>query len=85
MCLLAINNVFLPGDHAVKELERLKLYLADLPTREEHGELKSKLAQAETELEAGREHIDNLVDERTNMQRYSLCLVSKCTQFNIIT
>lgn len=57
------------GDHAVKELERLKLYLADLPTREEHNELKSKLTQAETDLSTGREHIDNLVDERANMQR----------------
>lgn len=53
----------------MKELSRLKLYLADLPTKEEHTEAKNKLTQTQSELATSKEHIDNLVDERSKLQR----------------
>lgn len=56
------------GDYATKELSRLRLYLADLPTAEEHAELNSKLTRANEELNICKEHTDRLIDERSGLE-----------------
>ncbi|XP_067946671.1 centrosomal protein of 85 kDa-like [Watersipora subatra] len=63
------NNLMLTeGACTNKELTRLKLYLADLPTKEEYNDLSYKLTQMENDLSASKEHIEGLVDERSHMQ-----------------
>ena len=76
-----LNNTYVTqvtivlGTQAAKELSRLKLYLAELPTKDEYNELSNKLVQAEEEIISSREHIDSLVDERAHLQQYVLFVI----------
>lgn len=65
---LWLTVLYPTAEEACRELSRHKLYLADLPTKDEFNEVASRLAQADEELTTGREHIEGLVDERGHLQ-----------------